>query len=64
MAHDKAARESAKRIRNEFWRNFDVALAPGRASKQAYLDELEELISDAEGKAACVRDEIKQEEGD
>jgi len=60
--NDKSAKKEAAQIRADFWESFDRALGPDHASKRAYLDELEELASDADGRIDCVRDEIAAEE--
>lgn len=62
--NDTKAVNEAKRIAEDFWRKFESALEPKRASKQAYADALEELITDAEMKLECVKQEIDAEGGD
>lgn len=59
--NDKAAAHTARRVVNEFWEEFEAALAPGRASKQCYLEQLEELVCDAEARIECVEAELEEE---
>jgi hypothetical protein len=58
---DKAARAEAAQIRADFWEEFERALEPKSASKQAYLDELEELRADTEARIECVREELGED---
>ena len=60
--NDERAAATANAIRLEFWDDFERALEPKRASKRCYLEQLEELIADAQGRADCVRSELDQEE--
>lgn len=60
--NDTIAKKNAKRIREGFWEDFDRALGPKEASKRAYADELEELISDAEMRLEAVRAELSDED--
>jgi hypothetical protein len=59
--NDKAAKESAARICEQFWSDFERALDPKHASKRAYLEELEELVCEAKMRIDCIRDELKEE---
>lgn len=60
--NDAATKKNAEKIRNEFWERFDRALEPKNASKRAYADELEELISDAQTRLDAVREEMAADE--
>ncbi len=55
---DRQAKAIAKKIRDEFWEDFDHALEPRRASKIAYKEELEALIADAEMRLEALREEM------
>ena len=57
-----SAKKRASVIRSEFWIEYERALEPKACSKAAYLEELEELASDAELRIDCVRNELKGEE--
>ncbi len=59
--NDKKAKAEAKQVRDSFWDRFEKALAPEKASKRAYLEELEEVAADAESRIDCVKAELKEE---
>jgi ABC-type Zn uptake system ZnuABC Zn-binding protein ZnuA len=56
---DRQARAIAKKIRDEFWEDFEHAMEPRRASKGAYKEELEELIADAQMRLEGLREEMR-----
>lgn len=55
------ATEEATRIRRTFWEEFDRALQPKNASKQTYLEQLEELAEETKGRIECVKVELARE---
>lgn len=56
--NDDTAVKAATKIREEFWEDFDQALSPKYASKRAYAEQLEELMTDAEGRLDAINEEI------
>ncbi len=55
---DDIAVKAATKIREEFWEDFDQALSPKYASKRIYAEQLEELVTEAEGRLVAVNEEI------
>lgn len=55
--------KAADQLKDEFIEQWEKELAPGKASKEEYLEALENLISDLEIRADCVREEIATEAG-
>lgn len=58
---DKEAKAEAAKVRSDFWEEFDKALAPDKCSKEAYIDELEELAAETEMCLEAVKSELREE---
>jgi len=60
--NDKKALKEASEIRTMFWGVFEDALEPKKCSKRAYLEALEELLTDTKMRIECVETELAEEE--